>query len=99
MWTFVIAICVLVATTLQTIVAIVDMREAHRPAIEVAKIEEQLVQEQPRFKRRRGRKELRSWRDDETERSLAYVDLVAFSWTLLVFASGVASVQAGVDLF
>lgn len=99
MWTFVIAICVLVATTLQTIVAIVDMREAHRPAIEVAKIEEQLVQEQPRFKRRRWRKELRSWRDDETERSLAYVDLVAFSWTLLVFASGVASVQAGVDLF
>jgi hypothetical protein len=93
------ALAVFVATSLQMLVAVVDMREAHRPAIEVARTEEQLVREQPRLKRRRWRKELRSWRDPQTERSLAYIDLVAFSWTLLVFASATATFRASVDVF
>jgi len=98
MLTLVIAVAVFVATSLQMLVALVEMREAHRPALEVARAEDELVQQQPRLSRRRWRKELRSWRDNDTERSLAYVDAVAFSWTLLVFASGAASVQAGLDL-
>ncbi len=92
---FLIALAVFVATNLQMLVALVDVREAHRAALEVQRVEEQLVREQPRLRRRRWRKEIRSWRDDQTERSLAYVDVVALSWTLLVAASAAASIQAG----
>lgn len=98
MLTFLISVTVFVATSLQMLVALVEMREAHRPALEVAKVEDELVQQQPWLSRRRWRKEVRSWRDKETERSLAYVDLVAFSWVLLVCASGAASIQAGTNL-
>lgn len=98
MLTFCIAVAVFVATSLQMLIALVEMRQAHRPALEVARTEDELVQQEPRLSRRRWRKELRSWRDDETERSLAYVDAVAFSWMLLVFASAAASFQAGLDL-
>jgi hypothetical protein len=77
------------------LVGLVDVREAHRAALEVQRVEEQLVREQPRLRRRRWRKEIRSWRDDQTEHSLAYVDVVALSWTLLVAASAAASIQAG----
>jgi len=98
MLTFVIAVAVFVATSLQMLIALIEMREAHRPALEVARVENELVQQAPRLSRRRWRKELRSWRDKETDRSLAYVDAVAFSWTLLVFASAAASFQAGLDL-
>lgn len=98
MLTFVIALAVFVATSLQMLVALVDVREAHRAALQVQRVEEQLVREQPRLRRRRARKEVRSWRDDQTERSLALVDVVLFSWILLVAASAAASVQAGVRL-
>ena len=98
MLTFIIAMAVFVATSLQMLLALVDAREAHRPALQVQHVEEQLVREQPRLRRRRWRREVRSWRDDQTARSLAYVDIVAFSWTLLVAASGAASIQTGVGL-
>jgi len=95
--TFVISIAAFVATSLQMLVALVDVRAAHRPALEVARAEDELVQEQSLLRRRGVRRELRSWRDSETEKSLAYVDAIAFSWTLLVVASGAASVQAALD--
>lgn len=98
MSTFVIALAVFVATSLQMLVALVDTREAHRAALQVQQVEEQLVREQPRLLRRRWRKEVRSCRDDQTERSLAYVDVVAFSWTVLVAASAAASIQIGIGL-
>jgi hypothetical protein len=98
MLTFGIALAVFVAMSLQMLVALVDVREAHRAALQVQRVEEQLVREQPRLRRRQSRKEVRSWRDDQTERSLAYVDVVLFSWTLLVAASAAASIQAGVRL-
>jgi hypothetical protein len=98
MLTFLIALAVFAATSLQMLVALVDTREAHRAALAVQQVEEQLIREQPRLRRRRWRKEVRSWRDDQTDRSLAYVDVVAFSWTLLVAASAAASLQAGRQL-
>lgn len=99
MLTFLVALAVFVATGLQMLVALVDTRDAHRAALQVQRVEEQLIREQPRLRRRRWRKEIRSWRDDQTERSLAYVDVVAFSWTLLVAASAAASTQAAGELF
>lgn len=98
MLAFLIALTVFVATSLQMLVSLIDIREAHRPALQVQQLEDQLVREQPRRHRRRWRKEIRSWRDAQTERSLAYVEVVALSWTLLVAASGAASIKAGLEL-
>lgn len=94
MSTFLLALAAFIGTTLQMMLALVEARNAHREAFTWARAEDDLVQEQPRLRRRSTRKELRSWRDQGTDRSLAYVDLVLFSWSLLVCASGGATVSA-----
>jgi hypothetical protein len=97
--TFLLALAALVGTTLQMMLALVEAKDAHREALIWARAEDELVSEQPRLRRRSARKELTSWRDPDTDRSLAYVDLVLFSWTLLVCASGGATMAAVVKLF
>lgn len=89
-----IALAVLTGTGLQMLVALVDAKNAHQDALSWARAEDQLIKEQPRLRRRKVRKELRSWRDPETDRSLAYVDVVLLGWTLLVSAAAAATFQA-----
>lgn len=89
-----ISLAAFIGTALQMLVALVEAREAHRPALQVAKAENELAHEVPVWRRRKVLHELRSWRDAETERSLAYVDVVLLSWTLLAFASGAVTIQS-----
>lgn len=98
-WTFLLALAAFVGTTLQMMLALVEAKDAHRDALLWAQAEDELVHEQPRLSRRSARRELRSWRAPDTDRSLAYVDLVLFSWTLLVCASGGATMTAVAKLF
>lgn len=74
--------------------AIFDVRAAHKDALAWARAEDELVKEQPRLRRRKVRKELATWRDPDTDRSLAYVDVVLLSWTLLLGASAAAVVAS-----
>lgn len=94
MWNFLIAIAVFTGTGLQTMLAVVDAREAHKDAVAWARAEDELVKEQPRLRRRKVRKELATWRDPDTDRSLAYLDVVVLSWTLLVCASAAAAIAS-----
>lgn len=98
-WTFLLALAAFIGTTLQMMLALVEARDAHREALTWARAEDDLVHEQPRLRRRSMRKELRSWRDQDTDRSLAYVDVVLFSWSLLVCASGGATASAVMKMF
>lgn len=98
-WTFLLALAAFIGTTLQMMLALVEARDAHREALTWARAEDDLVHEQPRLRRRSTRKELRSWRDQDTDRSLAYVDVVLFSWSLLVCASGGATASAVMQMF
>lgn len=80
------------------LVALLEARDAHQAALETARAENDLAREQPIWLRRRVLREIRSWRDPQTEKSLALVDVVSFSWTLLVVASGAATIQAAMGL-
>jgi hypothetical protein len=81
---------VFTGTGLQMMLALVEARDAHKDAIAWARAEDELVKELPRLRRRKVWKELVTWRDPDTDRSLAYVDIVLLSWTLLVGASAAA---------
>jgi len=85
---------VFTGTGLQMMLAVVHVRTAHRDALSWARAEDELIKEQPRRRRRRARKELATWRDPDTDRSLAYVDVMLLSWTLLVFASAAAAIAS-----
>lgn len=85
---------VLVGTGLQTMLAVADVRAAHKDALAWARAENELIKEQPRLRRRKVRKELTTWRDPDTDRSLAYIDVVLLSWTLLLCASGAAAIAS-----
>ena len=80
-------IAVFTGTGLQMLLALIDTKASHTDALGWSRAEDELVREQPRLSRRRLRKELASSRDPNTERSLAYVDVVLVSWTLLFAAS------------
>jgi hypothetical protein len=88
---FAIALAVFTGTGLQMLLALVDARDAHKDALAWARTEDELVREHPRLRRRKVRNELVTWRDPDTDRSLAYVDIVLLSWTLLVGASAAAA--------
>jgi hypothetical protein len=91
-WNFAIATAVFVGTGLQMLLALVDARQAHKHALAWARAEDELIKEQPRLRRRKVRKELTTWRDPDTERGLAYVDVALLSWTLLVCASAAGAI-------
>ena len=91
---FLIALAVFIGTALQMMLALVDAKTAHKDALSWARAEEELIKEHPRLRRRSVRKELATWRDPDTDRSLAYVDVVLLSWTLLVVAAAVATFSA-----
>lgn len=93
-----IAVAAFVGTGLQMLTSLVEVREVHRPALQVARTEDEIVSAERLWHRRSARRELRSWRDRETEKSLAYVDVVLLAWTLLVLASGAATIQAIIAL-
>jgi hypothetical protein len=94
-----IALVVFVGTALQTLVALVDVRAADGHALQVDRAEDELAIEQPLWRRRRTRRELRSWREPETDRSLALIDAVLFSWALLMFAAAAATAKATIALW
>ena len=91
---FLIALAVFPGTALQMMLALVDAKTAHKDALAWARAEDELIKEHPRLRRGKVRKELRTWRDPDTDRSLAYVDVVLLSWTLLVVAAAVAAFAA-----
>lgn len=88
---FGIALAVFTGTGLQMMLALVAAKEAHKDALAWARAENELIKEHPRLRRRKVRRELRTWRDPDTDRSLAHVDVVLLSWTLLVCASAAAA--------
>ncbi|WP_310961260.1 hypothetical protein [Nocardioides terrisoli] len=75
-----------------------DFGASRKEAVEWWTTEDELIAEAPRLKRRRMRRELRSWRDPEMHRTIRDLKLAVTSWTLLVVASAVAAYAAAVDL-
>jgi hypothetical protein len=65
------ALAAFTGTALQMMLALVQAKEAHQDALAWARAEDELINEEPRLRRRRARKELTSWRDPDTDRSLA----------------------------
>jgi hypothetical protein len=97
-WTFLLSVAAFTRTTLQMMLALVEARNAHPEALVWARAEDELVDQQARLSRRSARKELTFWRDPDTDRSPAYVDVVLFNWTLLICASGGATMTAVMKL-
>lgn len=98
MLSLIISALVLVATFLQTKVAAKESGDAHRAAMDVWNIEDELIAEQ-RFwwRRRAARRELKGMRDQETAKSIKHVETVLISWALLLLASAAALIGAVVE--
>lgn len=88
MFTVVVALVVLVATFLQTKTSAREVGRANRSAVDWWNTEDELVAEQRSWWRRWAtRRELRSWRDQETAESIRHVQTVLVSWMLLMSAA------------
>lgn len=87
-----------VGTAIQLRLSLMDFGATRREALDWWNTEDALVAEAPRLKRRRMRRELRSWRDPETHRRIRDLQLAITSWMLLVVAAALATYMAGVDL-
>lgn len=86
-----ISAAVLVATFLQTRLSAKDMGDARRSAMDWWTAEDQLVAEHRLWwQRRRVRRELKSWRDPQTAKSIRHVEVALISWVLLLVASAAA---------
>ena len=98
MLTLIITALVLVATFLQTKVAAKESGDAHRAAMDVWTIEDDLIAEE-RFwwRKRAARRELKGMRDQETAKSIKHVETVLLSWGLLLLASVAALIGAIVE--
>lgn len=89
-----IALLVLVGTSLQMVTSLRELRVSHRKALDWMQAEDALIDAERPWRRRRVRRELRSWRDPETHQGIAHVTAVLMSWVLLVVASAVALMVA-----
>ena len=98
MLSLIITALVLVATFLQTKLAAKESGDAHRAAMDVWNIEDELIAEE-RFwwRKRAARRELKSMRDQETAKSIKHVETVLISWALLLLASAAALIGAVVE--
>ena len=91
---FFISLMVLIATFIQMLCSVVDLREARTEAARWIGAEDALVHESPLLRRGRVRRELRSWRDPDIHRGILYINTVLASWVILFAAAGIAFVTA-----
>jgi len=85
MFSVVIAAGALAATLLQTMTSAKEVGRANRSAVEWWHAEDELVAEERWWWRRWAtRRQLRSWRDQDTADAIRHVQMVLVSWMLLV---------------
>src|SRR5690349_7622384 len=94
-----IALGAAVGTGIQLRLSLMDFGASRRDAVEWWNEESDLISETPRRKRRRMRRELRSWRDPALHRTIRDLNLAVASWTLLVTAAGLGVYASLVTLF
>lgn len=94
-----VALLALVATFLQTKTSGKEVSRANRAAVEWWTAEDELVAEQRRWWGRWAtRRQLRSWRDQETAEGIRPVQTVLVSWMLLLLVALAGLVKAVWDL-
>jgi hypothetical protein len=91
---WVISVLVLVGTFMQFLLALVELRETKRAGAQWSAAEDALVSEQPIWRRRSTRRELRSWRTPEINDAIWHINVALASWLLLVVASGLSLVTS-----
>ncbi|RNL60667.1 hypothetical protein EFK50_20370 [Nocardioides marmoriginsengisoli] len=87
-----------VGTAIQLRLSLIDFGRSRKEAVEWWTAEDDLVAEAPRLRRRRMRRELRSWRDPEIHRTIRDLHLAVGSWTLLVVAAVLATYASVIEL-
>ncbi|GAA5036746.1 hypothetical protein GCM10023258_39770 [Terrabacter aeriphilus] len=88
MFTVVVALLALVATFLQTKTSGREAGRAYRAAVDWWNSEDELVAEQRWWWRRWAtRRELRSWRDQDTAAGIRHVQSVLVGWMLLLLVA------------
>lgn len=93
----VISLAAAVGTGLQLRLSLMDFGANRREAVDWWNAEDALVAETPRRNRRRTRRELRSWRDPETHRTIRDLEIAIASWVFLVVAAVLATYVAVVE--
>lgn len=94
-----VALVALVATFLQTKTSAKEVGRANRAAVDWWNAEDELVAEQRWWWRRWAtRRQLRSWRDQETAEGIRHVQTVLVSWILLLVVALAGLVKALSDL-
>ena len=100
MLSVIVSLVALVATVLQTKTSGKEVGRANRAAVTWWNAEDQLVAEQRWWWRRWStRRELRSWRDQETAEGIRHVQTVLVSWVLLLLVASTSFAKALWDLF
>jgi hypothetical protein len=93
-----VALVALVATSLQTKTSGKEVGRANRAAVDWWNAEDELVGEQRWWWRRWAtRRQLRSWRDQETADGLRHVQTVLVSWMLLLLVAMAGLAKAASD--
>lgn len=95
---FIVAMSAALGTGIQLRLSLMDFGASRKEAVEWWNAEDELIAEAPRLKRRRMRRELRSWREPQIHRSIRDLELTVASWMLLVVASSLAAYTALVAL-
>lgn len=99
MLSVIVALVALVATVLQTKTSGKEVGRANRAAVTWWNAEDELVAEQRWWWRQWStRRELRSWRDQETAEGIRHVQTVLLSWVLLLLVALTSLVAALWDL-
>jgi hypothetical protein len=92
-----VSLLVLVATFLQTKLSAKEAGDAHRAAVDVWNVEDELVAEQRWWRRRAARRQLRAMRDEGTAHAIRHVETVLLSWAMLLVASTAALVGSVIE--
>lgn len=92
-WGFSAALLLLAGTVVQFLTSLVDLRHTQKQAIEVWSTEDELLNEERLWRRRRARRMLAGMRDPEIDRDLRHVKRTLFGWTLLLVGAAMAVLQ------
>lgn len=88
--TLLITTVVLVATLIQTWSSVIELGRANRPAVDWMNAEDDLIDAEPRLRRRRARRDLRAERDAQLDTEIRRIKLTLASWVMLTAAAGAA---------
>lgn len=97
MFSVVFAIGVLAATLIQAVTSAKEVGRANRSAVDWWNAEDELVAEERWWCRWATRRQLRSWRDQDTADSIRHVHMVLISWLILVVVAVAAFGKASLD--